>query len=238
VATVVPGTRWLWRDVAVAVVTLLFLLTWDSCGVDLPLSRLFGSAEGFPWRNHWLLEKVLHDGAAWCARALFVVLGLNVAYPLPLIGAMPRILRLRWWLMSLLCALAVALLKHYSLVSCPWNLVEFGGTARHLPHSSMAAWWGAGDGASGRCFPAGHVSNAFAVVGGTLALREVSRTAARWWLAAVCAAGLALALTQLVRGAHFASHSLWTAWICWTLSITIWHAAEAAAQRSASLRAA
>jgi len=36
-------------------------------------------------------------------------------------------------------------------------------------------------------------------------------------VAAVCAPGLLLALTQLGRGVHFARHGLWTGWICWTL---------------------
>jgi membrane-associated PAP2 superfamily phosphatase len=217
------------RDAVVALLALLPLLAWDATGADLPLSRLFGDAGGFAWRNHWLLLRVLHDGSAWVLQAVFVVLGLNVLRPLPLIGALPRTLRLRWWLMTLLCALAISLLKRQSLVSCPWSLAQFGGGARLISHLSPAAWWGAGDGGPGRCFPAGHVSNAFAYVGGAMALRAVSVRAARVWLAAVCALGLLLGLTQLLRGAHFASHSLWTAWLCFVLSALVWHGAAAAA---------
>ena len=126
--------RWLRRDIAVALAALLLLLAWEASGADLPLTRLFGNADGFAWRNHWLLERVLHDGAAWCLQALFVLLGLNVLVPLPVIGAMPRALRLRWWLLTLLCALAISLLKRHSLVSCPWSLAEFGGSAQALAH--------------------------------------------------------------------------------------------------------
>ena len=89
-------------------------------------------------------------------------------------------------------------------------------------HGSIAAWWGAGDGGPGRRFLAGHVSNAVALVGGTLALRALSTRASRLWLVAVCVLGLELGLTHLLRGAHFASHSLWTAWICWSLSVLLW----------------
>lgn len=220
----------------VALVSLLLLLAWDASGADLPLTRLFGTANGFALRNHWLFERVLHDGAAWCLRLMFVLLGLNVLHPLPLIGAMPRALRLRWWLMTLLCALAISLLKRQSLISCPWSLAEFGGSAQALTHASLAAWWGTGDGGPGHCFPAGHVSNAFAFVGGALALRPVSLRAARAWLAIVCVLGLVLGLTQLLRGAHFASHSLWTAWICWGLSVLLWHASAAMPQRAGQLR--
>lgn len=228
-----PETAARRRDIAVAVFGLLLLLAWDASGADLALSRHFGDHAGFGLRHHWLLETVLHDAAAALLKAVFVVLALNVWRPLPLIGAMPRALRLRWWLMSLLCALAVSLLRRHSLVSCPWSLAEFGGVAQRLPHGTLAAWRGAGDGGPGRCFPAGHVSNAFALVGGTLALRPVSGRVARGWLLAVCLVGALLGLTQLLRGAHFLSHSLWTAWICWTLSITLWHGAAATAARNA-----
>jgi membrane-associated PAP2 superfamily phosphatase len=223
-----PPQAWR-RDAAVALLTLLLLLAWEHSGVDLPLSRWFGTANGFAGRDHWLLSLVLHDGAAWAGRALFVVLGVNVLRPLPLIGAMPRALRLRWWLISGLCALLIALLKRFSLVSCPWSLAEFGGSAEAISHLSAAAWWGAGDGGPGRCFPAGHVSNAFAFVVGAFALRAVSMHAARAWLAAVCALGLLLGWTQLLRGAHFASHSLWTAWLCFSFSALLWHGAQAVA---------
>jgi membrane-associated PAP2 superfamily phosphatase len=37
-----------------------------------------------------------------------------------------------------------------------------------------------------------------------------------------------LGVTQLLRGAHFPSHSLWTAWVCWTLSALLWHSGQTA----------
>jgi membrane-associated PAP2 superfamily phosphatase len=41
--------------------------------------------------------------------------------------------------------------------------------------------------------------------------------AARWWLAGVCIAGVLFGWAQLARGAHFASHTLWSAWLCWVV---------------------
>ena len=169
--------NWRRRHVAVAVAGLILLLAWDVSGADLPLSRLFGNGEGFALRHHWLVQQVLHDALAHGLHLIFVLLGVNVLFPLPVIGAMPRAQRLGWWLMSLLCALAISLLKHQSRVSCPWNFAEFGGSAHELAHLSIAAWRGGGDGGPGHCFPAGHVSNAFALVGGTFALRAVSMRA-------------------------------------------------------------
>ena len=34
-------------------------------------------------------------------------------------------------------------------------------------------------------------------------------------------AGLALGLSQQMRGAHFMSHTLWTAWFCWVTALAI-----------------
>jgi membrane-associated PAP2 superfamily phosphatase len=33
----------------------------------------------------------------------------------------------------------------------------------------------------------------------------------------VCVAGALFGWAQLARGAHFASHTMWSAWLCWTL---------------------
>jgi membrane-associated PAP2 superfamily phosphatase len=35
----------------------------------------------------------------------------------------------------------------------------------------------------------------------------------------VLAAGVLLGLTQTLRGAHFPSHTAWTAWLCWTAAL-------------------
>ena len=47
-------------------------------------------------------------------------------------------------------------------------------------------------------------------------LRRVSPFAARAWLGCALVAGLLLGLAQQQRGAHYMSHTLWTAWLCWT----------------------
>jgi membrane-associated PAP2 superfamily phosphatase len=106
------------------------------------------------------------------------------------------------------------LLKHFSLTSCPWDLVEFGGRASYVSH-----WrFGTADGGPGRCFPAGHASGAFGYLAGYFALRSHRPRAARLWLAAVVTLGVAFAAAQTVRGAHYPSHSLYSAWLCWTFS--------------------
>ena len=113
---------------------------------------------------------------------------------------------------ALLALAVVSVTKNLSTTSCPWDLAEFGGVARHVSHWAM----GVLDGGGGRCFPAGHASAGFAFAGGYFALRRKAPAAARWWLAGSLLAGLVLGAAQQVRGAHFMSHTLWSGWICWT----------------------
>ncbi|MDR7331625.1 phosphoethanolamine--lipid A transferase [Roseateles asaccharophilus] len=192
------------------------LLLWDASGLDLRFARYWGDAGGFAWREHWLTAGVLHEGGralAWVVVALLVV---NVVRPLwRLQSRRERV----WWLaVTLACVALIALLKRASTTSCPWDLTEFGGVARHLSHWRL----GVADGGGGHCFPSGHASAAFAFLGGYFALRRAYPRQARAWLAGVLLAGALFGGAQLARGAHFPSHTLWTAWICWAVTWLAW----------------
>ena len=41
------------------------------------------------------------------------------------------------------------------------------------------------------------------------------------WLVGVCLLGALGGWAQIARGAHFASHTLWSAWLCWVLGAAI-----------------
>ena len=218
-ATTAPQIR---RDLIVTAALLLALLAWDALGLDLAIERWFGSAHGFAWRDSFFTSAILHDGARWVGLLVFMALIVNVWRPLPGLGgenAMP--LRQRWWwlLVTLLCLLLIPLLKRSSLSSCPWDLQEFGGMAHYVGH-----WrWGIADGGPGRCFPSGHASTAFAFIGGYFVLREQHARVAANFLVIACVVGALLGMAQMVRGAHYVSHTLWTAWICWSSALLLYH---------------
>ena len=121
--------------------------------------------------------------------------------------------RWRWIGVMLLCVVAVPAIKRFSATSCPWDLAEFGGVARYVSHWRL----GLADGGGGHCFPSGHAVAAFAFFGLYFLWRDHDAQRARAWLAAVVVVGLLFGTAQLARGAHYPSHTLWSAWLCWTL---------------------
>ncbi len=191
-------------------------LAWDASGLDLALAQLAGTPAGFPWRDTWLLSTVLHEGARRLSWLLALGVCLAVWWPVGPFARIGQRERLQLAATTLLGALAVSLLKAASHTSCPWDLQQFGGLAHHVSHWSLGR-----DGGSGHCFPAGHSSSGFTFVGGYFAFRTVRPRLARAWLACALAAGLVLGLAQQWRGAHFMSHTLWAAVVCWGVACLV-----------------
>lgn len=213
------------RLLAVSIASLLLLLAWDALALDLPLARRFGTSGGFALRDHWWMSQVLHDGARRLGWVLVAGLALSVWWPVGVLRVLSRDERWGLLLGTALSLLAVSALKNLSRTSCPWDLTEFGGMARYVSH-----WqWGVLDGGGGRCFPAGHASAGFAFIAGFFWLRHRAPRAAVTWLAAALVAGLLLGLVQQARGAHYMSHTLWTAWVCWATSALVWRAGHGVA---------
>lgn len=200
------------RLLFVTVVALLTVLAWDASGLDLPMARLAGGASGFAWRDDAALVLWLHEVPRVLSWLSLAVLFAAVRWPFALLRGLTRRERFQLALTVLASAVAVSLLKTSSRTSCPWDLAEFGGMARYVSHWA----WGVHDGGPGRCFPAGHASAAFAYVGGWFVLRRSMPRAAAVWLIVAMLLGLVLGLAQQWRGAHYMSHTLWTAWVCWS----------------------
>ncbi|MFG6443091.1 phosphatase PAP2 family protein [Roseateles sp. LKC17W] len=208
--SVTPAGR---AELWATLLSLGLLLAWDASALDLAAVRAWGDAAGFALREHWLTSGVLHQGGRALAWLMAGLLLLNVVRPV-----LPRQTRRErvWWLvMTLLCVLLIPLLKRASTTSCPWDLAEFGGLAQYVSH------WRPGvlDGGGGHCFPSGHASAAFVFFSGYFALRRAYPRAAIAWLCAVLLAGAVFGWGQMVRGAHYPSHTLWTAWICWAVAL-------------------
>jgi membrane-associated PAP2 superfamily phosphatase len=183
-------------------------LVFEPAGLDRWISAFAydPALRRFPLQHAWALEKLGHDALKW----------LMVAFWLACLAWRPT--RLGALYMAL-AALAVVVLKHYSAHSCPWDLPEYGAASSVGP---------------GRCRPAGHPAVGFALFGLYFALRGERPRAAGAALVAAWVIGLAAGAVQVARGAHFASHVLWTAWVAWTVTLAAAELAGAArAQRPA-----
>jgi len=191
---------------------MMLVLAWELSGLDLAVVRLFGVPDGFLLRNHWLYSGLLHEGIRQLAWLVLILL--IVSIPAATRLGLDRARQWRWLLAAVLISILVPGIKQISSTSCPWSLAEFGGTASYVPH------WLAGvtDGGPGKCFPSGHVVNAFAFLPGWALYREDRKRLAAGVLLGVMAVGLLAGLTQIVRGAHYPSHIMWSAWLCALLS--------------------
>lgn len=196
---------------------LLFPLL-QTGGLDEWLSSQFYSRElaAFPLQNNFWTRDVLHHGGR------SVMLGVLALIALLWLLAF-RVAKLKPWkrdLGYLLLAILISVLlvnvgKRISNVDCPWDLEPFGGTR---PHISLFAAKPA-DIPPGRCFPGGHSSGGFAL----FALYFVARRRKWKYPALSLAPGLLIggtfSVAQWMRGAHFPSHDLTTAWLCWIIAL-------------------
>lgn len=189
-----------WRLAALAGAAALIVL---ASLADRVLSAPFydPALRAFPLKDAWLLAVPGHAGLKWAMAAFW-------AGCLARGGAWRR-----GALYMAAIALVVSLLKHFSPYSCPWDLPDYGGAKP----------------GAGACVPAAHPVSGFALFGLALALRGSERRAARAVLLAAWIVGLGAGAVQVARGAHFASHVLWTAWVAWAVTLAL-----AAAGRRAS----
>lgn len=215
------------QALALTVSALAIFLVFQLTDADRSIAQWFfdPAQNRFPLKNDWLLEKVFHRGArsASVLCALAVVAAAIAGWLAP-----QRFARLARWRAEL-TFVAVALvaapavvgaLKHYSTHACPWDVAEFGGREpfRHLLEPLRAPFSAEG------CIPAAHPVSGFAWLAPALALYPQRRRLALVWWSGAFALGLGLGFVQMLRGAHFLSHLLWSAWVVWALHIALLYA--------------
>lgn len=106
----------------------------------------------------------------------------------------------------------IGLLKSQSAHACPWNIT--------LP-SSQGFFWDF-SATQGHCFPGGHAATGFALMTGYFVFRLADKKRAYFFLITGSILGFALGWAQMMRGAHFLSHNLWTAWIIWLVNVVFY----------------
>lgn len=195
---------------------LLILALGRFTDLDLVLADILydHATRAFPWREAWLTaifgHQVLKALLTALATCFVLVAVVDVVRPQGMLDRPFARLRLRvvaW--SAVLVPLATSLLKQSSNAHCPWDLARYGGSQPYvrlfeaLPEGALP----------GHCLPAGHASSALWLASlAVLWLPGSSRKAWRTGCLAL-APGLALGWMQQMRGAHFLTHTLWSAWI-------------------------
>ncbi len=183
---------------------------------DLALADFLYHLEGDHWalKKHFLTATVVHEYGRHLVQLLvFLAVGLIIRDW--------RLGRKRQFAAGLylfacfaITTLTVSLLRHLTHVSCPWDLLRYGGD---VPYVSIFARLPPGT-ETGTCFPAGHASGAYAWVALYYYFRVVNPRYRWYGLGFGLTLGLTFDIAQQLRGAHFVSHGLWTLGIAWCVA--------------------
>jgi membrane-associated PAP2 superfamily phosphatase len=190
--------------------------------LDVTIARVvFFDSTSAQWigGHSWLTNELLHTGGRWTIRAM-LALGL-ACWIATYVERDWRALRRPtafFAIATLLSIGTVGWLKTLTNVDCPWDLAPFGGRFpyvelfAHRPDALRI----------GRCFPAAHASSGYSLLALYFVFRERHALLAKLGLGVGLLAGLAFGLAQQARGAHFVSHDLWSLFLVWTITLSIY----------------
>ncbi|BAJ03195.1 conserved hypothetical protein [Shewanella violacea DSS12] len=191
---------------------------------DLSIAKfifnLQGGVDNWPLRYHWLTETVLHEGG----RHFIILLG---ALLLCIISTSFK--RSTWckyrscliylFISVLTSILLVKFIKDVTHVSCPWDVIQFGGSVPYVPTFKPLP-----KGTPlGQCFPGGHSSGGYAWVALYYFFLQVKPEYRKLGLAFGIGLGGLFSLTQQLRGAHFFSHGIWSLGISWFVASILYY---------------
>ena len=200
----------------------LILWTIYILGIDERITRLFFDplTQQFPWRNYWFLEVVMHYWIKYAVvvLAVMVLAAFALSFRIGSIAPLRRVLLFLVLAMGLSTA-AVSYLKGVNPKQCPYDLKMYGGYAPYV-----ALFEKTPEGVKpGRCWPGGHSSTGFCLMAFYFAGRHLrNRRLAYWGLFGGFGLGFVLGLGRVMQGAHFLSHQLWTALICWLVMLALY----------------
>ncbi|MEN0036560.1 MAG: phosphatase PAP2 family protein [Cellvibrio sp.] len=187
--------------------------------VDRGLADYFYGIQGnsWAWKDHWITETFFHRGGRNISLFLLLLL-LVFLVASHFISTLQSLKKPLFYLFLATAgsSLLISCLKALLAVSCPWEFYRYGGD---LPYLGVVDQLFQRNGSG--CFPAGQASAGYAWIS---CYFFGVYCCSKWrWLGLVLPliAGSVLGLAQQIRGAHFISHDLWSAAICWFFSLTL-----------------
>ncbi|MBI2305956.1 MAG: PAP2 family protein [Rhodocyclales bacterium] len=206
-----------------ATVAVLLVAVAQYTELDQWLAALYYDPQlrDFPWRNSWFATAFMHghvkNAIVWLGFLLLGATVLDLLFKLPGISARHRAQLRIVTLAAFLVPNVIKALKQQSSLQCPWSIDRYGGSEPLLRlFDAVPAGWH-----DGHCFPAGHASSGMWLIAlAVFWLPTQPRRAFAAYLAGLTA-GMALGWVQQMRGAHFLTHTLWTAWIASALLLAL-----------------
>jgi len=202
---------------------LAFIIPIIGLDIDWQLANYWYQLEGEQWafRFSWLTQNVLHDGGHDLAVALYILVLMLYLFSFKSVLLSKYKRGFAYLSLSLpFATLTVSLFKRLTAVDCPWSVIDFGGQQAY--QSWFHSLWSPIAGA-GHCFPSGHASSAYMFFGFYFFSRYYWPDKSRFVLIFIITIGLIFGFDQQIRGAHYISHDLTSALICWLVCWFIWH---------------
>lgn len=177
-----------------------------------PLSRTFPMENNRTlfFFGHTVLKKIIV--ISWLICIVLALASSWIRYLLPWRGAL-----FTFVVMAGATAQLIQSLKHASIHACPYDLAMYGGHDAWFPLFDKIITVVR----MGHCWPGGHASAGFGIIAGYFALRQQKPDWARRLLVLGIVLGTVMGAVQVVRGAHFVSHNLWSLWLVWALCFAI-----------------
>lgn len=206
---------WKWIISSLLLSGLLILALEHYTSVDLMLEDWFfdASLHDFPWRNHWFATDFAHGSfkslLVYGGTGLLMLVVLDLVYKQKWLPDFWRWrLQILAWA-SVLIPAVIRGIKRLSPLNCPWSIDRYGGDVPYLKlFDHIPQGWQAG-----HCFPAGHASTGLWLAALVVIYLPAHPRKALVLGMGGLGVGLALGWIQQMRGAHFLSHTLVSAWL-------------------------
>ncbi len=204
--------RFIYNQIIFLVISFCLLFFFLPVGgkIDMYLIQPWIDATGhFPYRDHWVLKKINHGIIKDIIIVIYTVIFITwcASFKVEKLKAKRWYLGYLFWV-SIIAAGAIGIIKSHSAHACPWNMTVPTTTGFEWDFSAK----------KGHCFPGGHAATGFMIMTGFFVFRLSNKKLAYICLFAGIILGLVMGWGQMMRGAHFFSHNIWTAWVIWCVN--------------------
>ena len=215
---------WLIRAVLILLCSAsVILFIGQYTDLDLYIADFYFDAQRhlFPWDRTWFGRDLMHgyvkNVIVWIGFLIIAAVLIDLVFHFARLSSLSRA-RLRVLaLAAVFEPMLIRTLKQGSNLHCPWDVDRYGGSNPFLRLlDAVPDGWQAG-----HCFPAGHASTAMWLT--ALAVLWLPTNPRRASIAFIggLSAGLFMGWVQQMRGQHFLTHTLWTAWLASALTVLL-----------------